>query len=219
MHHNCSYNINFIVWIKFNFVPFPLWLSWLKSTWNFIYNLIYKLYRCISHIDVVATWAYCRSYYRCTSQKCTVKKRVERSYQDPTVVITTYEGQHNHQCPATLRGNAAGMLSPSLLASASMRPNFPQEFLLSQFLPSAHNNQGVNIPSSMYYQNLNISPQQQQQQLGNQVPDYGLLQDLVPSFINRQQPWTHQVMYLKHRMNIADLLEPWCLTFWSLEGV
>ncbi|KAL9422980.1 hypothetical protein AB3S75_035128 [Citrus x aurantiifolia] len=131
---------------------------------------------------------YPRSYYRCTSQKCTVKKRVERSYQDPTVVITTYEGQHNHQCPATLRGNAAGMLSPSLLASASMRPTFPQEFLLSQFLPSANNNQGVNIPSSMYYQNLNISPQQQQQQLGHQVPDYGLLQDLVPSFINRQQP-------------------------------
>ncbi|KAL3511064.1 hypothetical protein ACH5RR_030465 [Cinchona calisaya] len=37
-----------------------------------------------------------RSYYRCTNSKCTVKKRVERSSGDPTIVITTYEGQHCH---------------------------------------------------------------------------------------------------------------------------
>ncbi|CAL5077539.1 unnamed protein product [Urochloa decumbens] len=37
-----------------------------------------------------------RSYYRCTNSKCTVKKRVERSSSDPSVVITTYEGQHCH---------------------------------------------------------------------------------------------------------------------------
>ncbi|OVA07904.1 DNA-binding WRKY [Macleaya cordata] len=39
---------------------------------------------------------YPRSYYRCTNSSCTVKKRVERSSQDPTIVITTYEGQHCH---------------------------------------------------------------------------------------------------------------------------
>uniref|UniRef100_A0ACD5T7B5 Uncharacterized protein n=1 Tax=Avena sativa TaxID=4498 RepID=A0ACD5T7B5_AVESA len=48
-----------------------------------------------------------RSYYRCTTQKCPVKKRVERSYQDAAVVITTYEGKHTHPIPATLRGSAA----------------------------------------------------------------------------------------------------------------
>ncbi|KAK3134817.1 hypothetical protein QOZ80_5BG0411080 [Eleusine coracana subsp. coracana] len=46
-----------------------------------------------------------RSYYRCTTQKCPVKKRVERSFQDAAVVITTYEGKHTHPIPATLRGS------------------------------------------------------------------------------------------------------------------
>nr|XP_043622297.1 WRKY transcription factor 71-like [Erigeron canadensis] len=64
---------------------------------------------------------YPRSYYRCTTQKCTVKKRVERSYQDPSTVITTYEGQHNHHLPATLRGNVGGgMLYPPSSAMTMM---------------------------------------------------------------------------------------------------
>lgn len=37
-----------------------------------------------------------RSYYRCTNSKCMVKKLIQRSPEDPTIVITTYEGQHCH---------------------------------------------------------------------------------------------------------------------------
>ena len=37
-----------------------------------------------------------RSYYRCTQEKCRVKKRVERFADDPRMVITTYEGRHIH---------------------------------------------------------------------------------------------------------------------------
>ncbi|CAH1434194.1 unnamed protein product [Lactuca virosa] len=41
-----------------------------------------------------------RSYYRCTSASCNVKKRVERCMGDPSFVVTTYEGQHIHPSPS-----------------------------------------------------------------------------------------------------------------------
>ncbi|KAJ4981842.1 hypothetical protein NE237_032679 [Protea cynaroides] len=121
---------------------------------------------------------YPRSYYRCTSPKCTVKKRVERSFQDPSIVITTYEGQHIHPIPSTLRGNsAAGLLTPSMFTALSSGPIFPQELLIQ--MPQTNRSHGDT--SSLYSQNLTAI-----QQL--QFPDYGLLQDIVPSYIPKQQP-------------------------------
>ncbi|KAK4737016.1 hypothetical protein R3W88_000713 [Solanum pinnatisectum] len=43
---------------------------------------------------------YPRSYYKCTSQGCNVRKHVERSASDPKAVVTTYKGKHNHDVPA-----------------------------------------------------------------------------------------------------------------------
>ncbi|KAL3613458.1 WRKY Transcription Factor [Castilleja foliolosa] len=37
-----------------------------------------------------------RNYYKCSSEGCNVKKRVERDVEDSNYVITTYQGLHNH---------------------------------------------------------------------------------------------------------------------------
>ncbi|KAL2473733.1 putative WRKY transcription factor 28 [Forsythia ovata] len=124
---------------------------------------------------------YPRSYYRCTTQKCPVKKRVERSFQDPSIVITTYEGQHNHHVPATLRGNVAGMLSHSMLTpSLSLQegPIFPQDLLLQ--IPHMYN-YGTTGSTSHFYQQT-LAPFEQLQ-----LPDYGLLQDIIPSAFPKQE--------------------------------
>ncbi|KAL6853592.1 hypothetical protein ACP4OV_019621 [Aristida adscensionis] len=47
-----------------------------------------------------------RSYYKCTTAGCPVRKHVERASHDLRSVITTYEGKHNHDVPAA-RGSAA----------------------------------------------------------------------------------------------------------------
>ncbi|CAM0955014.1 unnamed protein product [Alopecurus aequalis] len=47
-----------------------------------------------------------RSYYKCTTAGCPVRKHVERASHDLRAVVTTYEGKHNHDVPA-LRGSAA----------------------------------------------------------------------------------------------------------------
>ncbi|XP_078442531.1 putative WRKY transcription factor 3 [Wolffia australiana] len=41
-----------------------------------------------------------RSYYKCTSLGCNVRKHIERDSTNPNAVITTYEGKHNHNVPA-----------------------------------------------------------------------------------------------------------------------
>ncbi|XAR59270.1 hypothetical protein NMG60_11015014 [Bertholletia excelsa] len=44
---------------------------------------------------------YPRGYYRCSSSKgCPARKQVERSREDPTLLVVTYAFEHNHPSPA-----------------------------------------------------------------------------------------------------------------------
>ncbi|CAL4910038.1 unnamed protein product [Urochloa decumbens] len=62
-----------------------------------------------------------RNYYRCSSEGCGVKKRVERDREDPRYVITTYDGVHNHASPAaaSVIHYGGGFYSPAHSGSPS----------------------------------------------------------------------------------------------------
>ncbi|KAJ4879298.1 putative WRKY transcription factor 4 [Raphanus sativus] len=58
---------------------------------------------------------YPRSYYKCTTQGCGVRKHVERAATDPKAVVTTYEGKHNHDPPAAKSSSHAATAAAAQL--------------------------------------------------------------------------------------------------------
>ncbi|XP_019418145.1 PREDICTED: probable WRKY transcription factor 48 [Lupinus angustifolius] len=136
---------------------------------------------------------YPRSYYRCTTAGCGVKKRVERSSEDPTTVVTTYEGQHTHPCPATSRASFGFMQygnGGALSSQHFMLPHNQQQF--HQAL-SYESTPPLNLNSTSDYVNSSSFSSFFQDQENHQqhfVPsrtrttllrDNGLLQDIVPT--------------------------------------
>lgn len=87
--------------------------------------LCYRLACLILEKKVMHDFMTCRSYYKCTTTGCNVRKHVERASTDPKAVITTYEGKHNHDVPAaktnshTVANNSA---SHSLLKAQNVIP-------------------------------------------------------------------------------------------------
>ncbi|CDP05622.1 unnamed protein product [Coffea canephora] len=148
-----------------------------------------------------------RSYYRCTSPSCGVKKRVERSSGDPTTVVTTYEGTHMHPTPLTSRGSLG--LVPESSASSGSGPGpssffpapmsqyhhqQPQQFQQQQLqllpffrVPTAPASLHFNTPSSsfahMIVQESSYCPPPP-----SSFVDNGLLEDIVPSEMLIKEP-------------------------------
>ncbi|KAK1280323.1 putative WRKY transcription factor 48 [Acorus gramineus] len=122
-----------------------------------------------------------RSYYRCTSAMCGVKKRVERSSDDPTVVITTYEGQHTHPSPVVSRGGGGGggggfALPPQLIQSHLQQMSYLQS--LSSPLDLGQFGLG---------QERRIHNPPTSAAAAAMMRDHGLLQDLVPSGVMKEE--------------------------------
>nr|QGX73556.1 WRKY family protein 8 [Cistanche tubulosa] len=85
---------------------------------------------------------YPRSYYKCTSRGCNVRKHVERAPSDPKAVITTYEGKHNHDVPAAKTSShstniAASQLRPHNAILNTQMANIRTDFRNSEQQPVA----------------------------------------------------------------------------------
>ncbi|MQL78330.1 hypothetical protein Taro_010746 [Colocasia esculenta] len=148
-----------------------------------------------------------RSYYKCTSPGCTVRKHVERASHDLKSVITTYEGKHNHDVPAA-RNSSHANAGPSSMAPTSAsqahntqkRPELPQDSLprfnappLSSFALSGREQLGH--PPSLSFS----------------VGHHGLsnlgMAGLGPATQMKMLPTVHPYMGL-HRVNEASFMMP-----------
>lgn len=144
-----------------------------------------------------------RSYYRCTTSSCNVKKRVERSFTDPSIVVTTYEGKHTHPSPVMPRqilagappdssfsaGRATGFAMPmqrSLLCHYQQQQQRQvQQSFIHNLSPSnfaCSNGGGLTNPGGGYLREIRFCNTG-----SGLLRDHGLLQDIVPSHMLKEE--------------------------------
>ncbi|KAG2260923.1 hypothetical protein Bca52824_080217 [Brassica carinata] len=143
-----------------------------------------------------------RSYYRCTTSSCNVKKRVERSFTDQSSVITTYEGQHTHPRPLILsKQGSFGPDGSDSEAYFDLTPTLPPQLHQLFDYNNHQQHQELSVFGTGYLNRqekvfshededddyvIKTSRTQDLFDGAGLVKDHGLLQDVVPAHIIKE---------------------------------
>ncbi|KAJ0027712.1 hypothetical protein Pint_35401 [Pistacia integerrima] len=118
-----------------------------------------------------------RSYYKCTNPRCSAKKQVERSCEDPETLIITYEGLHLHFAYPYFQMNPP-MKKQKTLTTILQVNSQPQETQRQpQDVHGSPSNFNFEAPPRTFDDCRLLEPAAEQ---GLAISPQGLLEDVVP---------------------------------------
>ncbi|PIA60378.1 hypothetical protein AQUCO_00300104v1 [Aquilegia coerulea] len=136
-----------------------------------------------------------RSYYRCTNPRCSAKKQVERSSQEPETLIVTYEGLHLHFTYTHFLLNQPHLTYPPAKKSKTNTKQAEAQQILEIEEAQTQQNQENEEEQTQEVPTLfdpipSIAAMFDHQQDLWEVRSEGLLEDMVPLMIRRPSDTT-----------------------------